>query len=186
MEYVSMPTSFSYPDSRAVLRSTPSVLESMLSPLPPAVLDFHEGAGTWNPVQVVSHLTWGEVDDWVPRVRRLLQHGPGMPFAPFDREAGFSRYAGWSLDALLQEFARLRESNLAEVERLQLGLAELRREGMHPDLGPVTLEQLLATWVTHDYAHLAQISRVVTRYYGQFVGPWRKYFSLLVGSPTPA
>lgn len=57
----------------------------------------------------------------------------------------------------------------------------LAREGRHPEFGAVTLEQLLATWVTHDHAHLAQIARVLTRHYGAFVGPWKKYFSLLNG-----
>jgi hypothetical protein len=50
---------------------------------------------------------------------------------------------------------------------------------MHPELGAVTLRQLLACWVTHDLAHVAQISRVLVRYFGREVGPWRAYFSLL-------
>jgi hypothetical protein len=75
----------------------------------------------------------------------------------------------------------LRASNLSAIEQMRLGPDQLKLEGRHPELGRVTLEQLLATWVTHDYAHLAQITRVITRHYGQFAGPWRKYFSLLSG-----
>jgi hypothetical protein len=55
----------------------------------------------------------------------------------------------------------------------------LGRTAIHPELGTVTLAQLLACWVTHDHAHIAQIARVLTRGYGAFVGPWRRYFSLL-------
>jgi hypothetical protein len=44
---------------------------------------------------------------------------------------------------------------------------------------PVTLGQLLACWVTHDLAHVTQIARVLVRYVGRDVGPWRAYFSLL-------
>ena len=36
-----------------------------------------------------------------------------------------------------------------------------KRRGRHPELGPVTLEQLLATWVAHDLSHLGQIARVM-------------------------
>ena len=166
-------------DVRAPLQHTPAVLGALLRPLPVHLLDVNEGAGTWSARLVLCHLIWGEVDDWIPRVRGILAHGPASPFTPFDREHGFSRYAGWSLDALLEEFARLRAENLGELDRLQITPEMLALEGRHPDLGPVTLEQLLATWATHDYAHVAQIARVLTRHYGQFAGPWRKYFSLL-------
>jgi DinB superfamily len=174
-----MNTAFSLSETRRSLEQTPAVLDSLLRPLPAHLLAANEGPGTWSPIQVVSHLAWGECDDWVPRAKLILAHGASTPFTPFDREHGFARYAGWSIDALLDEFARLRTSNLAEIDRMQLGATTLTNEGQHPDLGRVTLGQLLATWVTHDYAHLTQITRVLTRHYGQFVGPWRKYFSLL-------
>ena len=41
---------------------------------------------------------------------------------------------------------------------------------------PAALDALLRP---HDWAHLAQITRVLTRHHGQWVGPWRTYFSLL-------
>lgn len=43
----------------------------------------------------------------------------------------------------------------------------------------MTLQQLLACWATHDMAHVAQISRLLTRSFGRHVGPWKKYVSLL-------
>ena len=49
----------------------------------------------------------------------------------------------------------------------------------HPEFGRVTLEQLLVCWVTHDLAHVAQIARVLVRHFGERIGPWTKYFSLL-------
>lgn len=164
---------------RTSLEHTPGVLNALLSDLPDRLLDANEGPGTWTPRQVAMHLTWGEVDDWMPRVRMILEHGDARAFTPFDREAGNLRYAGWPIRQVLDEFARLRSENLAELDRLVPTGSSLAPEGRHPEFGPVTLEQLLATWVTHDYAHLAQISRVLTRHYGQFVGPWRRYFSLL-------
>jgi hypothetical protein len=174
-----MDSAFSLDEARRSLAATPSVLTALLQPLPPDLLDVNEGPGTWSPIQIVSHLAWGEVDDWVPRARRILTEGVDTPFTPFNREYGFEKYAGWSIDALLQEFARLRAMNLGEIDRMQLGTEKLALEGSHPEFGRVTLEQLLATWVTHDYGHVVQISRVLTRHYGQFIGPWKKYFSLL-------
>jgi hypothetical protein len=79
----------------------------------------------------------------------------------------------------LTEIERLRAGNLAYLRTLNLSAADLQRTAIHPGLGVVTLHQLLATWATHDLAHVAQISRVMVRYFGEHVGPWREYFSLL-------
>jgi hypothetical protein len=166
-------------DARRVLAGTPSVLRAVLTPLPAQLLHVNEGDGTWSPMQVVAHLAWGERDDWTPRIRLTLEKGESQPYAPFDREAGFSLYAGWTLDRLLDEFAALRQASLHTLDSLALKPADLARRGRHPELGSVTLGQLVATWVTSDCAHLAQIARILTKYHGQFAGPWRQYFSLL-------
>lgn len=173
------PRMFSVEDARAVLSNTPSVLKALLGPLPLHLLTVNEGEGTWNPMQVLAHLAWGERDDWMPRIRLTLDKGDAEPYRPFDREAGFSLYAGWPLERLLDEFGELRKASLHELDRVALQPDDLTRKGRHPELGTVTLQELLATWVTSDCAHLTQIARVLTKHHGQFVGPWRRYFSLL-------
>ncbi|HEY6947360.1 MAG TPA: DinB family protein, partial [Gemmatimonadales bacterium] len=57
--------------------------------------------------------------------------------------------------------------------------AELALEGLHPELGRVTLRQLLATWVAHDLGHVGQMVRVMAKQYGDAVGPWRPYLPVL-------
>ena len=51
--------------------------------------------------------------------------------------------------------------------------------GLHPALGEVTLQQLIATWTVHDLGHLAQISRTLAKQYKEQVGPWQAYLSVL-------
>lgn len=174
-----MSTPFSFSESRTLLENTPAVLRAALAGLPSSLLHANEGAGTWSPLQVVCHLAHGETDDWVPRIRIILERGASQPFVPFDREAGFAKYAGWSIDALLDEFTRLRADSLRALDELALRPEQLELPGLHPTLGPVTLGQLLACWITHDMAHLAQIARVLARHHGAFIGPWRAVFSLL-------
>lgn len=173
---------FSLADGRLVLQQTPSVVAALVASLPPAWLAADEGAGTWNPRQIVQHLVWADVDDWIPRVRMIMANGPTQAFRPFDREEGFRRYATWSIAHLLDEFARGRVESLATLDAL-VSPADLTREGRHPEFGVVTLGQLLATWVTHDLTHITQIARVLTRHAGQSAGPWRAYFSLLRAAP---
>ena len=85
------------------------------------------------------------------------------------------------MDALLDEFARLRRKNLADLASLGLDDAALERSGTHPAFGRVTLRQLLATWVAHDLDHTIQIARVMGRQYSDEVGPWRQYLRIISG-----
>jgi hypothetical protein len=56
---------------------------------------------------------------------------------------------------------------------------------MHPSLGPVTLRQLLATWVAHDLGHVAQVARVMAKQYRDQVGPWVEYLPVLTDHESP-
>lgn len=70
-------------------------------------------------------------------------------------------------------------TNLATLCEWNLSEPEFALEGEHPQLGRVTLRQLLATWVTHDLGHLAQTARVMAKQYREAVGPWREYLPVL-------
>jgi len=166
-------------DVRRVLAGTPAALRSFVDALPDAALRYRESPGTWNVLEVLRHLADGEIVDWIPRVKTILSDSPDRRFTPFDREGGFKRYGDWDAAALLDEFTRLRGTSLAAFDALHISERDLGRTGEHPEFGSVTLGQLIATWATHDIGHLAQISRIVTRYFGRGVGPWAAYFSLL-------
>ena len=83
--------------------------------------------------------------------------------------------------ALVGEFAQLRRTNLKKLETMRIRPGHLALTGRHPELGTVTLAELLSCWATHDMAHVSQISRLFTRWFGRHVGPWTEYFSLLQG-----
>ena len=170
---------FQLDDAIAILSRTPAALDAMLRGLPEAWLHANEGPETWSPFDVVGHLVAGERTDWVTRLRLILEHGDQHPFEPFNRVAMFEESKGKSIAELLETFATLRAQNLETVRALQLEPADYARPGMHPSLGGVTLEQLLATWVTHDMTHLAQISRVIAKQFTDEVGPWRQYIGVL-------
>jgi hypothetical protein len=108
----------------------------------------------------------------------ILDHGTSRPFVPFDREAMLAAPRE-PVTALLDRFADARADSLAQIEQLHLSSSELDRRGLHPELGEVTLGQLLATWVAHDLTHLGQIGEVLARQYRDAVGPWRAYLPAL-------
>ena len=163
----------------AVLERTPGTLRAMLAGLPSSWLDATEGPDTWSPYVIVGHLIHGERTDWIPRARIILDQGENRRFTPYDRFAQFRESQGKSFADLLEEFARVRAENLAMLAAWRLTEAQLALEGEHPQFGPVTLRQLLATWVAHDLGHVAQAARVMAKQYREAVGPWRAYLPVL-------
>jgi DinB superfamily len=182
-------TEFSLADAIALLTRTPATLDALLRGLPDIWVRRNEGRAsegrgkegndTWSPFDIVGHLIVGERTDWMPRARIILQHGEARPFDPFDRFAQEKESQGKSLAQLLDEFARLRKENLAALQALNFQPEDLARRGTHPELGVVTLSELLATWAVHDLTHIHQISRVMAHQYRDAVGPWSAYLGVL-------
>jgi hypothetical protein len=48
----------------------------------------------------------------------------------------------------------------------------------------VTLSQLLAAWVVHDFGHIAQVARVMAKQYREEVGPWVPFLPVLTDHET--
>lgn len=165
--------------AKDILRRTPETLRLLLADLPEDWLKANEGTDTWSPFDVVGHLIHGEETDWIPRARIILEHGEDRAFTPFNREAMFEKSKDKSIAELLNTFARLRAESLQQLDNLNLKPESLEKRGLHPELGPVTLSQLLATWVVHDLSHIGQIVRVMSKQYGDAVGPWKAYLPVL-------
>ena len=166
-------------ESISVLTRTPATLNSLLRDLPEAWTGATEGSGTWSPYTVAGHLIHCEKTDWMVRAAIILEHGASRPFDPFDREAQFREPPDRPLSDLLDEFASLRRQNLAQLRALDLQPFQLELQGTHPEFGPVTLRQLLATWTAHDLGHILQVTRVMARRYKEDVGPWAAYLSVM-------
>ncbi|MDP9178378.1 MAG: DinB family protein [Gemmatimonadota bacterium] len=177
---------FDLDDSIDVLRRTPATLHALLDGVAEPLVRGNEGPETFSPFDVVGHLIDGEETDWMTRARIMLSDATDKNFTPYDRFRHRQRNVGRSLDSLLDEFARLRAENLAELSTWQLTSAQLGLEGTHPTFGPVTLQELIAAWVVHDLGHIAQIARVMAKQYRNEVGPWTPFMPVLTDrEPQP-
>jgi DinB superfamily len=170
---------FTLDEALPILTRTPVVLRHLLEDLPDPWITGTEGPDTWSPFDIVGHLIHGERTDWIPRTEILLTHAESRAFTPFDRFAQFEASRGKSLGELLDTFAEARAISLHRLQSLGLTGDDLDRRGLHPELGSVTLGELLSTWVVHDLSHIAQIARVMGRQYTEAVGPWREYLPML-------
>lgn len=171
--------SFDLDDGIAILEHTPATFRALLAGLSDAWTTTNEGPDTFSAFDNLGHLIHGERTDWIPRARLILEQGANRTFEPYDRFAQARESQGKSVAALLDEFAALRAENLATLRAWTLSERQLSLEGEHPSLGPVTLRQLLATWVAHDLGHLAQTARVMAKRHREAVGPWRAYLPIL-------
>jgi hypothetical protein len=128
----SKPT-FDLGETLDLLGRTPGVVAALLRGSRASWHAIDEGPGTWSAFDVVGHLIHGEETDWVPRACIILEQGEARPFEPFDRFAQLTRFAGWSLDRLLDRFTELRRHNLETVRGWRLSDAQLARTGRHPE-----------------------------------------------------
>ncbi|MEM8848252.1 MAG: DinB family protein [Bacteroidota bacterium] len=170
---------FNLVESIEILSKTPEVISSLLRGLSEPWIKTNEGSDTWSPYDVVGHLIHGEKTDWIPRAMVILNQDEDKTFKPFDRFAQFEESQGKTLEELLNEFHELRTMNLEKLKGMNIDDQMLNQQGIHPEFGPVTLKQLLATWVVHDLGHIHQITRVMAKNYTVEVGPWTNYLSIL-------
>lgn len=162
-----------------ILERTPEVLRVYLENLSSAWTTCNEGEETWSAFDVVGHLIHGEKTDWTERLQLIMSNGEIKIFTPFDRFAQFEESKGKTLSELLDEFKKLRAQNITLLKSFNIQESDFERRAIHPELGEVTLRNLLATWVTHDLGHIAQIARVMAKQYKDEVGPWTQYISIL-------
>ncbi len=170
---------FNLDKSYEILERTPSVFKTLLSDISDDWSMNNEGPETFSPYDVIGHLIHGEKTDWRDRATMILEYGESKTFVPYDRFAQFEQSKGKSLQQLLKEFEELRATNLKWLQSLKLTETDLDKKGVHPGLGPVTLRQLLSTWVIHDLTHISQVTRVMAKQYKEEIGPWIEYFRIM-------
>lgn len=162
-----------------ILSQTPETVRSLLGNLSDEWIYATDGENSWSPFDVVGHLIHAEETDWIPRAEIILKKGDNPFFEPFDRFGHFEKSKGKTLAELLDEFAEIRAKNIEILKSWNLTNEQLNLRGIHPELGSVTLEQLLATWCVHDLTHIRQIVTVMAKQYTETVGVWKEYLSIL-------
>jgi hypothetical protein len=170
---------FELEEAIAILERTPRVLQLWVGGLSEDWITAKEGEDSWSPFDVLGHLIHGERTDWIPRVKIILSGTGTRKFEPFDRFAMFEESQTKTVQDLLDTFKTLRQDSINHLRSMQIAEKDYGETGEHPDLGVVTLKQLLATWVVHDLDHLGQIAEVMARQYTEEVGPWKSYLDIL-------
>lgn len=162
-----------------VLKNTPAVIETLFHDVNEDWINTNEGENTWTPKQVLAHLIICEITNWLPRAKIILSEKGEKSLPPMDMNAHFDLAQNQSTEKLLAFFQQIRKEALTEVDSLNITGEDLAKTASHPVIGTVNLQQLIATWVTHDLAHLVQITRTMARQNKEFVGGFGRYLNIL-------
>ena len=155
-----------------ILETTPARWQALCQTLPADLLNRKPAHAEWSALECLNHLLDTEKNIFPVRVRAFLA---GVNFPAFNPDKEGTAAANPTPSALAAEFASLRAASLDLLKTLQP--ADLARTALHPELGEVTLEQLLQEWGAHDLNHTIQAEQALMQPFISGCGPWRKYFS---------
>ncbi len=127
------------------------------------VAGWRPAPGEWSANECVGHMIESERRGFAGRIRRILAG---------EARSGPVQLEGWDPPAVAEarrdhlragselaaEFDTLRAESVHLVRGLRPG--ELGRTGMHPDVGPLRVEEVLGEWVHHDRNHIRQLLAV--------------------------
>ena len=158
--------------SQSVLRTTPARWTALAEFVEPELLRRVPAPGEWSAAECLKHLVEAEQEVFPVRVKRFLE---GKDFEAFNPGAEAVQ-AKAAIDAvqLAGEFEQLRSASLQLLSRLEH--ADLDRTALHPELGRVTLRELIQEWAGHDLMHTVQAERALMQPFIAGCGPWQEYF----------
>ncbi len=145
-------------DPADVMRSTPAQLGQILAGMSPEFIEHKPGPQRWSVREILCHLADCEIA-WAWRLRLIYgADNPVLP--PFDQDRWADAYAGsgYTADAARATWQAVRRWNLALID----GLTEdqKRRPAHHPELGDITLWDVVEIVAGHDVHHLQGLEKL--------------------------
>lgn len=133
--------------------------------------------GEWSANECVGHLLEAERRGFAGRIRQILAADVGSPAAlvawdpPAVAEARRDHLRPGG--ELATEFETLRSESISLVRDLRP--EDLDRVGLHPDVGPLRVGELLGEWVHHDRNHIRQMLAVTQSRIWQQMGNAQRF-----------
>jgi hypothetical protein len=157
------PAALSPREAAALLATTQSILQTEFAGLPDTLLRWRPTPGAWCALEVVGHMIETEERGFAGRIRAILAE-PRPQFTTWDPDSVARERRDVERDSaeLLSEFMDRRAASVALVESLTT--ADYDRGGDHPEVGFLTVGDLLHEWVHHDGNHLRQLLANIQAY----------------------
>jgi hypothetical protein len=122
----------------------------------------YESGSNWSVRQILAHFASTELG-FADLIDNILSGGAGSP-DDFDidryNERRVAKLQPVEIVDLLSQFAAAREENIRRVETMQP--ADMERQGRHPFLGVVPLEEIVKLLYRHNQIHQRDIRRAIS------------------------
>jgi len=154
-----------------MLEKTPGLLELLLRDLPAEVLEWKPAADRWSIAEVLAHLLMIE-QLYERRARRMvIEESPALArYAP----PAESEVSKKTARQCLEELVALRRAFVFFLHSVPSAAGA--RTGIHPEMGTITLSQMLHELANHDLGHIRQIAELYRAYcFYPHAGPFRRY-----------
>jgi DinB superfamily len=141
---------------KSFLAGTPERVREMASGLSEAEARWKPSPQEFSALEQVCHLSDLEREGYGVRIEKLTREvEPFLPDFDGNRVAAERDYNRQSLEAMLDAFARARQSNMLIVSGLSA--EDFARGGTLETVGHITLETLLVKMREHDEGHLEEL-----------------------------
>jgi hypothetical protein len=138
-----------------LLESSGHAFAATLDALTPELASWRPAPGEWCINEVVGHVIETEKSGFAGRIRMILgADEPALPTSDRDRIIKERDDCARDPKELKQELLELRSESVKLVRSLRP--EQLARGGLHPQVGRLTVDELLHEWVHHDGNHLRQ------------------------------
>jgi hypothetical protein len=160
---VTTPASIAPRQAAALLGTMPIFLRAEFEAAPGELLRWRPASEEWCVLEMVGHLIETEERGFAGRIRTILAEERPQ-FRTWDPSTVSRERQDERGDPaeLLAEFIRRRTSGVTLVEVLTP--ADLERGGDHPEVGFLTVNDLLHEWIHHDANHLRQMLANIQAY----------------------
>ncbi len=153
------------------LEKTPGILEILLRETSPELLHWKPAPERWSIAEVLAHVA--EIERlYEQRAKKIIMDdNPTLTrYVPPDN-SGMSRPAPREH---FQEFVALRRAFTIFLRSIPV--ASGSRTGIHPEMGAITLSQMLHELANHDLGHLRQIAELYRAHsFYPHAGPFQRY-----------
>jgi len=144
-----------HPEIIARLGRNRDLFRHLFAHLPEEEARWKPAAGKWSLLEVINHLCDEEREDFRQRLALVLED-PRRPWPPIDPE-GWVTARGYNRRPVAESLDDLLAERSASLRWLQtLDSPDWQATHHHPRMGPLSAEQLLASWLAHDLFHIRQ------------------------------
>jgi hypothetical protein len=155
----------------SLLEKTPAILEMLLRDVPTDILDWKPTADRWSISEVLGHLLLVE-QLYGDRAKRIVvDNNPTLAKYEEPDQFQLRKMPGRQY---LEDFVALRQAHFFFWHGIPSAAGS--RTGVHPEMGAVTLLQLLHELANHDLGHLRQIAELYrAKAFYPHAGPFQRY-----------